>query len=260
VDKYLKEQQIIPYHISPPYGKRVLVLAPHPDDETFGCGGTIRLLIEAHKDVKVIFLTSGDKADPKDPSSKVAHEKKHITDYSLMREKEAQKALSILGVTDYEFLRFPDRGLAGHYGDVLKKLREITNDYLPDAIYSPSMAELNPDHRSASALSMELQREQLNIRGKHPIKVVFYEVTVPLRPNMLIDITRAYKVKIKAVRKYISQSRLIDYQRHVTALNTVRSLTVGGEGFAEAFWVISGGLSEEDINGWLSYRDAINAD
>lgn len=257
MNKHLKEQQIIPYHKSVPYGERALVLAPHPDDETLGCGGTIRLLVESKKDVKVIFLTSGDKAEPGNPASQSTHEKKHITDYSLIREKEAGKALSILGVADYEFLRFPDRELAENYGDLLKKLLQITGDYLPDAIYSPSMAELNPDHRTAASLSIEIQRAYSNISGRAPLKIIFYEITVPLRPNMLVDITPVYTRKRRAVKKYRSQNRLIDYLRHITALNTFRSLTLSDSRFAEAFWIFSGDVSEENIWGWLSYREAI---
>jgi LmbE family N-acetylglucosaminyl deacetylase len=60
----LQESDIIPYHLSHPPGERAIVLAPHPDDETLGCGGTIRLLLKSKRPVKVIFLTSGEKADP----------------------------------------------------------------------------------------------------------------------------------------------------------------------------------------------------
>ena len=69
----LQESDIIPFHCSPPIGEKILVLAPHPDDETLGCGGTIRLLRKAKKQVKVIFLTSGDKADMTHPLSKNIH-------------------------------------------------------------------------------------------------------------------------------------------------------------------------------------------
>ncbi len=168
----LQESDIIPYHLSHPPGERAIVLAPHPDDETLGCGGTIRLLLKSKRAVKVIFLTSGDKADPSNSlphivPSPLAGEGKgeggfHITDYSLMRDREAVKALRVLGVSDYEFLRFPDRELNLYYKSALESLLEIVRTYMPDTIYSPSMIELNPDHRTTAALSLEIQRIVMN--------------------------------------------------------------------------------------------------
>src|SRR4030043_2087966 len=208
----LQESDIIPYHLSHPPGERAIVLAPHPDDETLGCGGTIRLLLKSKRPVKVIFLTSGEKADPSNKLSQIVHDEaymsqrntkfnennlpefsfsnppsppfskggkgrfssdSHITEYALLREKEAVRALKVLGVSDYEFLRFPDRELNLYYKSALDRLLEIIGTYMPDTIYSPSMIELNPDHRATAALSMEIQR--IN-KGK----IVFYEITIPL--------------------------------------------------------------------------------
>jgi LmbE family N-acetylglucosaminyl deacetylase len=59
----IRESDLIPFTVSPPKGDKALILAPHPDDETLGCGGTIRLLLLRKTPVKVIFLTSGEKAE-----------------------------------------------------------------------------------------------------------------------------------------------------------------------------------------------------
>jgi LmbE family N-acetylglucosaminyl deacetylase len=251
----LQEADFIPFHISPPVGERALILSPHPDDETLGCGGAIRLLVETGKAVKVIFLTSGDKADPSHYLSHRVHQKPHVTDYSALREKEAEKALRVLGVKDYEFMRFPDRGLSEHYGEALAGLCEIAADFLPDTVYSPSMIELNPDHRAAAALAMDLQRTRASLQES--AGVVFYEVSTPLRPNMLVDITSSFGKKKKAMKKYRSQLRLINYLGHMTALNTFRSLTVKGSSYIEAFWVAEHPLSDEEIRGWLCYGEIL---
>ncbi len=267
----ISESEIIPYYATSPPGNRVLVLAPHPDDETLGCGGAISLLAEARKDIKVIFLTSGDKADPSHPLSNRAHQKTHITDYSALREKEADKALLALGVPDYEFLRFPDRGLAENFEDVFIRLLNIFKNYRPDAVYCPSMIELNPDHRTASGLAIELQKAMASPDDKDmiPFSLIFYEVTTPMRPNLLVDVTAVYEKKKKALKKYKSQLKLVDYFRHIKALNEVRTLTVSpvrkrAWGFeksckyAEAFWLADSLLTDEDIIKWLSYREDIN--
>ena len=267
------ESDIIPYHLSAPPGERIVVLAPHPDDETLGCGGTIKLLRESGKQVKVIFLTSGDQADPSNPASKIHHAEEHITDYSILREREAMKALKILGVSDYEFLRFPDRKLDLHFESVIGRVLDIIKQYAADIIYSPSMIELNPDHRTTAALAMEIQKIVMKTDapsplppprggrarvGVVPVTLLFYEVTTPLRPNLLIDITSARDRKKKAVKKYKSQLGITDYLKYITALNEVRTLTVREAGAVEAFWLVEFPLRADDITGWLAYQTSVS--
>ena len=251
------ESAIIPYHLSSPPGERVMVFAPHPDDETLGCGGTLGLLSDARKKVKVLFLTSGDKAEA---VRKGFSKGSHITEYSLLRESEARRALRVLGVSDYEFLRFPDREVHEHSQDALQMLLQQVEEFVPDTIYAPSMIELNPDHREAAALSMEIQRRFAGSAGRDhtaPIRIAFYEVTTPLRPNTLVDVTSVYRRKKRAIKRYRSQLKLADYLGHITALNTVRTLTVNGPRYVEAFWCVETPLGREEIANWLSYREML---
>lgn len=270
----LQESEIVPYHLSPPIGEKVLVLAPHPDDETLGCGGTLRLLVEMGKTVRVVFLTSGDKGDPEHSLSRIQKDKaetpfysrrgkgdvsdgSHFTEYAALREKESVKALKVLGISDYQFLRFPDRELHAHFEDVFECVRDITAEYLPDAVYSPSIIELNPDHRATAELSFRIQREAISdAGGGKGVKLVFYEVSTPFRPNMLTDITPAFGKKKKAMKAYKSQLRLINFIDYITALNTVRALTVKAR-FVEAFWLMEQPLADEARARWLAYQSAM---
>jgi LmbE family N-acetylglucosaminyl deacetylase len=258
----LLESDIIPYHVSPPPGERVLVLAPHPDDESLGCGGIIRLLLEAKKDVRVVFLTSGDKAEL--CRQTVCASSGHITQssgYALMREKEAEKALRILGVSDYLFLRFPDRGLYDVYHEVLQRVSDAADEFKPDTLYSPSVVELHPDHRAAADIALEIQRTMKSTfvpNGRPlPVSIVFYEIALPLRPNLLVDVTSVYRRKIRAVKKYKSQLKIRDYLGCITALNTFRALTVEGPRYIEALWLVDTPLSEEERERWLGYRQSL---
>ncbi len=83
---------------------RTLVLAPHPDDESLGCGGTLALLRRAGFTVHVVFITDGTQSHPHSPS----YPAERLRD---LREAEALEALRELGVsaTDTTFLRLPDR-------------------------------------------------------------------------------------------------------------------------------------------------------
>lgn len=236
----LLETELVPYSLSMPPGERVLVLAPHPDDETFGMGGSLRLLTESGKQVKVIVLTSGEKADPK------VTEKQ---EYSSTRKKEALKAFRLLGVTDCEFLGFPDRELLVHRGDVKGAINRIVSAFSPDVIYSPSLIELHPDHRIAAELAYEISR------GEKAVRCVYYEITTLVRPNILVDISKTFKWKKKAMKCYKSQMKLVDYPGLMEAMNRYRTFTLGkGVKFAEAFWEFHTTFIRQDIHMWLNYE------
>jgi LmbE family N-acetylglucosaminyl deacetylase len=208
------------------------------------------------KPVKILFLTSGDKADPSHPAAQKIHQQNHITDYSLLREKEAEHALVVLGVADYSFLRFPDRALHDFYEEALAMLFAIVQTYNPDAIYSPSMIELNPDHRTTASLAVNILRKirESGDAGNRIPALLFYEVTTPLRPNVLVDITATYPMKEQAIRRYASQLYPKDYLKYSNALSVFRSLTVSGPDFVEAFWMTERGISDGDTMKWLAYQ------
>ncbi len=236
----LIETQIVPYKSAFPPGERVLVLAPHPDDETFGMGGSLKLLTGAGKKVRVVVLTSGEKARAGTNDNKA---------YSYKREQEAVEALAVLGVEEYEFLRFPDRGLHAHRDAVERAIDARVAQFAPDAIYSPSLVELHPDHRIVAELALEL-----SLSAK-PMRCIYYEITVPVRPNIFIDISGTFSWKRKAMGCYASQSELIDYAGIVEALNRYRTFTLGkGVAFAEAFWELQDARGRQDISMWLNYE------
>src|SRR5258708_34888718 len=79
----------------------ILVIAPHPDDETLGCGGTLCLHARGGGRVTAVFLTSGELGLKQLPRRE-AH---------LVRERETVRAASILGLAQLHFLRCADWGL-----------------------------------------------------------------------------------------------------------------------------------------------------
>ncbi len=113
-------------------GQKVLVISPHPDDETIGSGGYIVASIKAGAEVRVLLVTDGNR-----------HGKKEI------RHAEFEKATAILGVTpdDLVFLNFPDASLA-HSDDLLLRaaLEKQIDDFRPDILVYPDRRDSNPDH------------------------------------------------------------------------------------------------------------------
>src|SRR3954471_13435221 len=82
----------------------VLVLAPHPDDETFGCGGTIRMLTESGVDVDVAFMTRGEQG----LTGAAGRTEAAARQLAEVRTREAQAACGVLGVRSVFFLEGSD--------------------------------------------------------------------------------------------------------------------------------------------------------
>jgi LmbE family N-acetylglucosaminyl deacetylase len=137
----MNEQQVIPYHTADLCGHRVLVLAPHPDDETFGCGGALLLHRRHHDPVRVIFVTSGEAGDWQGGTDAGV--------FRTRREAEAAKALACLEVTEWEFWYYPDRGVEAD-GRFINRLTEAARAYGATLIYAPSPLEQHPDHRAVA--------------------------------------------------------------------------------------------------------------
>jgi LmbE family N-acetylglucosaminyl deacetylase len=218
----LGEERLIPYQTTDLTGTKVLVLAPHPDDETIGCGGSLCLHRKAKDPVKIIFLTNGAKGDLTGK-----REKETIV---AMRKREAIEACEEMGVTDLEFWGFEDRGLAEADG-VLAYIIDLLKTFRPGVVYSPSLWEFHPDHRAASFLLCKAAS-----RCAFDFDILFYEVGQPLRPNCLVDITPVLDTKLRATQAYRSQLEIKPYGEIISALNRFRSLTLSSSvTHAEAF-------------------------
>jgi len=190
----IAEDSLIPFHSTDLTGKRVLVFAPHPDDETIGCGGALALHTMAGDPVKVVFLTNGVKGDTS--GNMVRGE------YVELRRSEAVEACALLGITDIEFWPYEDRFLAGSRG-ALRRMMDLIESFRPELVYAPSPLEFHPDHRASCFMLCDA------IGTCDPdFQVAFYEVGQPLRVNLLVDITGVLSQKEEAVNVYRSQLRL----------------------------------------------------
>ena len=208
----MSEEQFIPFHSTDLTGGRVLVLAPHPDDETIGCGGSLVLHKEAFDPVKVIFLTNGAKGDMSGRFEKQA--------YVALRQEEARRACSCLGGMDIEFWPYEDRELLASH-EVRGRIFDTLRAYQPDLVYVPSPLEFHPDHRAAcSFLCAAVQMYD------RPCEVAFCEIGQPLRVNSLVDITSVLERKVSALKVYESQLSERNYDEIAIAMNRFRSMTL----------------------------------
>ncbi|MBI5937513.1 MAG: glycosyltransferase [Betaproteobacteria bacterium] len=201
-----------------PDAKRVLVLAPHADDEVFGCGGALALHVAAGAEIKAIVLSDG------------AFGAAEADLQAAVREAESRAAAAVLGYPPPEFWRLPDRGI--EYGEVLVgRLLEAARAHAADLVYAPSLYEVHPDHRVLAMAAVEAVR-----RLGQGVRLAMYEVGAPLRPNLLLDISPVFERKRDAMRCFVSQLARQRYDEHIAALNRYRTYTLPKEAIAaEAF-------------------------
>jgi LmbE family N-acetylglucosaminyl deacetylase len=204
--------------------KRVMIISPHPDDETIGCGGTIRKHVVEGDIVHVELLTSGEKG-----GHNLA-----VDDVASIREQEAMAAAAILGVAHVECYRQPDGKLRPNRVVVARLSRRI-KDWQPDTIYVPHSAEQHPDH--AAALSL-VQRSLRALNLEEVPRVLAYEVWTPLQKlDEIVDITPHMETKLRAIDVYKSQTRVMNFAAAAEGLARYRGEMhswPGGE-FAEVF-------------------------
>lgn len=186
---------------------RVLVLSPHPDDEAIGCGGTLRKHAVGGDEVRVVFLTSGEKGGHGRPPDETAR----------VREEEARAAAEVLGIGEVEFWRQPD-GALDPTPELVARLRRALDTFGPRLVYVPHDREMHPDHRAAVALV------QSALAGlADPPRVFMFEVWTPLETfDHLEDISEFVAEKVAAIRAHASQSAVMRFDEAVLGLNRYR--------------------------------------
>ena len=113
----------------------ILVLAPHPDDEVLGMGATIKKLSKKNT-INLCVITEGATAQYSD--------KKMIK----VRKESCLKSGSILGISNYEFLDFPDMKLDTiSILEINKNIEKIIRKYKPKIVYTITNADFNRDHQ-----------------------------------------------------------------------------------------------------------------
>ena len=193
---------------------RVLVISPHPDDESIGCGGALLRHLKLGDAVQVVFLTSGEKG---------GHGRSEAETIRV-REQEARAAAKILGVRHFEFWREPD-GKIRATRTAVERLRAKLKQFRPDVIYITHDKEMHPDHRGAVRL-LESSLQAVR-RGKHAKAwtptVLGYEIWTPIQKlDVIVDISPFMEKKLRAVRAYRSQCAVVGFVEAVRGLNRYR--------------------------------------
>ncbi|ACP34631.1 LmbE family protein [Sulfolobus islandicus Y.G.57.14] len=165
---------------------QVLIVAPHPDDETLCCGGVVQIFKERGYKVSVVVVTDGRYGSP-DEKLKGSMELVEI------RRQEALRASKILGIDEITFLSFEDSKVIEK--EVEKALVEFLHD--KDVVLSPIPFDSHPDHAKIGKVMEKL----------YP-KAYFYLIWGSMQANwreVRFDIRKYREVKIRAINEYKTQ-------------------------------------------------------
>ncbi len=196
-------------------GKTVMVFTPHPDDDLFGCGGTLSLLAKNGNKIIIVIYTNDNKGsfDLEMTSERLAR----------IRKAEEEAAMAVLGVPkenilwlgydDGELEYAPPKILCG-------QATKLIRQYRPDVLFSIDPGEWyerwhKSDHRMGAFNTIDAVRaaefhlyypEHLLTDGLKPYKVpllMFYYAAN--EANYWVDITDVFEKKVDAVTKHVSQ-------------------------------------------------------
>jgi len=221
----MDERAPLPIPADRPTSGRVLVLAPHADDDVIGCGGTACLHAEAGDPVHVIVVFSGLAGDPDG--------RYEPEEYVELRKREARAGGAHLALGSYEFWDYPEGHEPGPEELVAaaRRLAARIRELEPDLIYAPWIGEHHLDHHvlaRVTRLAAHLAQFSGELWG--------YEVWTPLIPILIVDITSVYDRKVAALREHASQLEYNDLVHMGLAISAQRSMYVSREAqHGEAF-------------------------
>ena len=216
--------------------KKILILAPHPDDEVLGCGGLIRKKAEMGHQVYVLIATRG---------SAKRYSDERVTNV----RKEALAAHTLLGVVETLFLDFPAPELdLVSKADMSSQIAEILKKLEIQELFLPHRGDIHHDHQAIFNAGLVAARPT----GGNTVKMIYtYETlsetewAAPFAsdafiPTYFVDVTAQFEYKLQAMEQFKSQLRPFPNSRSLEAISSLakyRGCTVGFNK-AEAFMVI----------------------
>jgi LmbE family N-acetylglucosaminyl deacetylase len=216
---------------------KVLVLAPHPDDEVLGVGGTIARLSKEGNEVTAVIVTKG--WEPLFPNSLVEKGR-----------AEARKANEILGVKSLHFMDLPVTKLnqvPTH--ELNEKFDLLMKEERPAMVFLPFYGDRHEDHRQVFNACMVALRPTAN--GKPVQRILCYETisethwSTPyidpcFEPQLWVDISKYLPTKLQAAQQYQSQLQQEPNARSLEALTALAKWrgSTAGMFAAECFVII----------------------
>lgn len=182
----------------------VLVIAPHPDDETLGCGGTILRLHQEGAKTAVLLMTDGN-SDRKG------------CDISSTRIKEFERATEIIKFDKVFTLSYPDGKLGEHRSQAKERVEQIIHETNPDLIFTPYFLDMNKDHISTNLIIKDAS-------ACFNTNIAMYEIWTPiLYPDCYMNVSDTFDKKLAAIECYKTQEAYYHIKDKSVILNSLRA-------------------------------------
>jgi LmbE family N-acetylglucosaminyl deacetylase len=193
--------------------KEILIILAHPDDPEFFLGGTIARWIEAGHVVRYVLLTQGDKG--------AKDENLTALDVTRIRISEQQNAAEFLGVESVDFMDYEDGYIVPDL-EMRKKVVRSIRKYRPQILVTCDPSNLfpnshyinHPDHRYAGQVVVDAAFPaagnhfffmDLLEEGYAPHEVEEVWMSLTSQPNVILDVTEYWQVKLDALKQHASQ-------------------------------------------------------
>jgi LmbE family N-acetylglucosaminyl deacetylase len=198
-----------------PSGRRITVLAPHPDDEAIGPGGTLLMASDQGCKITIIFVTNGGEDDDD------------------IRVRESKDICRNQGWNAVH-LNFSAGSFDGS-GDLPSRLCEAISASEPDIVMLPYVLDDHDDHRRVNQLWLAGSGDAAKI------EVWAYQVYSVVLPNVVVDITSVQQRKIDLIRGYSCQMLRRDWSNFALGRDAWSSRWLVGRkaaAWAEPFHVV----------------------
>lgn len=202
----------------------VLVVAAHPDDEVFMCGGTMARHAAAGDQVHTLFLADGETA------RLAAYDRHSLSEQRASRREAGLHAAHVLGAKEPRFLDLPDNRLDGEMLlDIVKLVEKAIVEIGPEIVYTHHHGDLNADHSIAHRAVLTACRPSPG----QPVRRILAGESLSstewasegtggvFAPNSFVDISATLDVKLEALTAYSAELRPFPHPR---SLETVRNL------------------------------------